>query len=134
MLAAEVGRLVETNLSVGLGVQIPGQGHEQAPGGLVILGNRGVEVMHVGTVVPGQDRFQHALAQALAAAGLMYRHLPDEQRVGLIGRNVTGDEAHQLAVQFCCDAGVRKVGTLQQVAVHGIGVQGGLASTSLFRR
>ena len=53
----------------------------------------------------------------------MYGHLPDEQRVLLLGRDVTGNEAHQIAVHFRGDGGVSKVRTLQQVAIDGVLVQ-----------
>ena len=65
-----------------------------------------------------------AKSQTLAAHRRVYRDLPNEQRVGASGRAITGNETYQLAVCVLGrDGGVGEVGTLQQVAVHRVGIQ-----------
>src|SRR5690606_1454254 len=91
-----------------------GKAAEHAPGRIVVRGDGGFDVLHVGAVIALEQLGQHALGQALAACLFVDCDLPDKQRVLLFRRNIGGDESDQVVVHFSGDAGICKVRALQQ--------------------
>ena len=53
----------------------------------------------------------------------MDRNLPDKQDILLLGRDVAGDEANQIAIHFGSDRRIGKMRALEQIAVDRILVQ-----------
>lgn len=123
VVATEVGTFLEM-LGIGqLGAEITGKRAKQCPGRLVIFSNRRFHVCDVLTHITGHDGFEHSFCKALASSVFVDGNLPDENRLGLLRGNITGDKADQVTVLFSGNTGFGEVAALQQVAVDRVGIQ-----------
>ena len=115
--AAKVALVVKHFAGLERGAKAVSQATEGIPRGIVARCDTGVQVMH-NVLMALKQRVQHATGKTLTAGFAVDRNLPDEQRVGLVRQAIAGDKADHLAIAFSYDRSVRKVGTLQEVAVH----------------
>jgi hypothetical protein len=121
-LAEQFGR--EHGLLDAFGAAIPCQRREHAPRRQVGWRYGRFDAAYGLRQRPGKKMFDHALPQPMAARRGVNRNLPDEQHIGLIGRDIGRYEACQLPLPGGHDARVAKVPAQKEIGVDGIDIQG----------